>query len=115
MTYGIAKIDEGFQRARIGALEGALRRAAQALQDVHAKSGYVGINDEAVVALANANSWSGKTWQQALARQGAPWTGSAYDGLLAEAKCAYRAGLAKSGTLRRARKGETSNPTTRQP
>ena len=68
MTYGIAKIDEGFQRARIGALEGALRRAAQALQDVHAKSGYVGINDEAVVALANANSWSGKTWQQALAK-----------------------------------------------
>jgi hypothetical protein len=35
---------------------------------VHAKSGYVGINDEAVVALANANSWSGKTWQQALAK-----------------------------------------------
>ena len=63
----LQKIDEGFQKARIGALKAALRRAAQALQDVHANAGHVGINDEAVVALANANGRSGKAWQQALA------------------------------------------------
>jgi len=62
------KIKEGFQKARIGALQGALRRAAQALQDVHANAGYVGINDEAMVALANASGRSGRTWQQALAK-----------------------------------------------
>jgi hypothetical protein len=64
----LQKIDEGFQKARIGALRGALRRAAQALQDVHANAGNVGVNDEAAVALANASERSGKNWQQALAK-----------------------------------------------
>jgi hypothetical protein len=64
----LQSIDEGFQKARIGALKGALRRAAQALQDVHAKGGNVGVNDEAAVALANASVRSGKTWQQAVAQ-----------------------------------------------
>lgn len=60
--------DAGIQKARIGALKGALRRAAQALQDVHVDAGNIGINDEAAVALANADRRSGKTWQQALAQ-----------------------------------------------
>ena len=64
----LQKIDEGFQKARIGALKGALRRAAQALQDVHANGGNVGVNDEAAVALANASMRSGKNWQQAFAQ-----------------------------------------------
>jgi hypothetical protein len=64
----LQKFDEGIQKARIGALKGALRRAAQALQDVHVHAGNIGINDEAAVALANADRRSGKTWQQALAQ-----------------------------------------------
>ena len=64
----LQKFDEGIQKARIGALKGALRRAAQALQDVHLHAGNIGINDEAAVALANADRRSGKTWQQALAQ-----------------------------------------------
>jgi hypothetical protein len=68
MTRENKKIIQGFQKARIGALRGALRRAAQALQDVHANAGCVGISDEAVVALANANDRSGRSWQQALAQ-----------------------------------------------
>lgn len=35
------KIIEGFQKARIGSLKGVLRRAAQAVQDVHANAGYI--------------------------------------------------------------------------
>jgi hypothetical protein len=56
----LQKFDEGIQKARIGALKGALRRAAQALQDVHVHAGNIGINDEAAVALANADRRSGK-------------------------------------------------------
>lgn len=64
----LQSIDEGFQKARLGALKAALRRAAQALQDVHANGGNVGVNDEAAVALANASMRSGKNWQQAFAQ-----------------------------------------------
>jgi hypothetical protein len=59
------KVIEGFRLAQIGALKGALRRAAQALQDTHANAGYIGVNDEAAVALACANQRSGKTWNEA--------------------------------------------------
>jgi hypothetical protein len=62
------KITEGFHKAHIGVLKGALRRGAQAMQDVHANAGNVGVNDEVVVALAYANGRSGKNWQQALAK-----------------------------------------------
>ena len=61
------KIMDGFRKAQIAALKGALRRAAQALQDAHTDAGQIGVNDEAATALANANERSGKTWDRALA------------------------------------------------
>ena len=67
-TYDIKKINEGFSAGPPCGPSGACRRAAKALQDLHANGGYLGINEEAVVALANANGWSSRTWQPALAK-----------------------------------------------
>ena len=61
------KIMDGFRKAHIAVLKGALRRASQALQDAHAYAGHIGVNDEAATALANANERPGKTWDRALA------------------------------------------------
>ena len=36
------KIMDGFRKTHIGALKGALRRAAQALQDAHADAAHMG-------------------------------------------------------------------------
>ena len=61
-------LHSGLRKAHIASLKGALRRAAQALQDAHADASRIGINDEAATALANASECSGKAWDRALAQ-----------------------------------------------